>query len=346
MKLQGLMCKSKIIEGNESISKDDIIQVLTIIQNHRDDAYRKVNEEQIMAYYELGRFLSNKIKEEKWGSQVINDLAGKISAFYPELKGFTRSGLYRMVQFYETYCDNVIVAPLVRQISWTNNIVIFSHKSSLEEKEFYIRLCIKNNYSKRELERQIASHYYERYMLSGDTKESNVPVVGEEDCPDSRILDTYCLEFLNLPNNYSEKDLQKSIIENLKDFILEIGKDFTFVAKEFRVSVGDQDNYIDLLFYNRRYQCLVAFELKVTKFIPEYVSKMNFYLEALDREYKMPNENPSIGIILCSGVNKTIVEYATARSVSPAYIATYSTELIDEELLKRKIDEYQRIFKK
>ena len=146
--------------------------------------------------------------------------------------------------------------------------------------------------------------------------------------------------------NYSEKDLQKSIIENLKDFILEIGKDFTFVAKEFRISVGDQDNFIDLLFYNRRYQCLVAFELKVTKFIPEYVSKMNFYLEALDREYKMPNENPSIGIILCSDVNKTIVEYATARTVSPAYIATYSTKLIDEELLKRKLNEYQRIFKK
>ena len=299
-----------------------------------------------MAYFELGRFLSNKIKEAEWGSRAIESLAKTISQFYPELKGFTRSGLYRMIQFYETYCDNIIVAPLVRQISWTNNIVIFSHQSPIEEKEFYIRLCIKNNYSKRELERQIASHYYERYVLSGDTKESNIPIVGEEDCPNSRIMDTYCLEFLNLPNNYSEKDLQKSIIENLKDFILEIGKDFTFVAKEFRISVGDQDNFIDLLFYNRRYQCLVAFELKVTKFIPEYVSKMNFYLEALDREYKMPNENPSIGIILCSDVNKTIVEYATARTVSPAYIATYSTKLIDEELLKRKLNEYQRIFKK
>lgn len=346
MKDEMVISNSKTLEKDVLIKQEDIIQVLSIIKSHRDNAYRKANEEQIMAYFELGNFLSNKIKEAEWGSRAIESLAKTIAQFYPELKGFTRSGLYRMIQFYETYSDNVIVAPLVRQISWTNNIVIFSHQSSIEEKEFYIRLCIKNNYSKRELERQIASHYYERYVLSGDTKESNIPIVGEEDCPNSRILDTYCLEFLNLPNNYSEKDLQKSIIENLKDFILEIGKDFTFVAKEFRISVGDQDNYIDLLFYNRRFQCLVAFELKVTKFIPEYVSKMNFYLEALDREYKMANENPSIGIILCTDVNKTIVEYATARTVSPAYIATYSTELIDEELLKRKLNEYQRIFKK
>lgn len=346
MKDEMLISNSKTLEKDGLIKQEDIIQVLSIIKSHRDNAYRKANEEQIMAYFELGKFLSNKIKEAEWGSKAIERLAEEINLAFPESKSISKRGLYRMIQFYETYAGNEIVSPLVSQISWTNNIVIFSHQSSLEEKEFYIRLCIKNNYSKRELERQIASHYYERYVLSGDTKESNIPIVGEEDCPNSRILDTYCLEFLDLPNNYAEKDLQKSIIENLKDFILEIGKDFTFVAKEFRISVGDQDNYIDLLFYNRRFQCLVAFELKVTKFIPEYVSKMNFYLEALDREYKMPNENPSIGIILCSDVNKTIVEYATARTVSPAYIATYSTELIDEELLKRKLNEYQRIFKK
>lgn len=346
MKEEMLMSNCKTKEKDDLLKQEDIIQVLSIIKSHRDNAYRKANEEQIMAYFELGKFLSNKIKEAKWGSKTIERLAEEINIAFPETKSVSKRSFYRMIQFYETYAGNEIVSPLVSQISWTNNIVIFSHQSSIEEKVFYIRLCIKNNYSKRELERQIGSHYYERYMLSGDTKESDVPIVGEDDCPNSRILDTYCLEFLDLPKNYSEKDLKESIIENLKDFILEIGKDFTFVAKEFRVSVGDQDNYIDLLFYNRRYQCLVAFELKVTKFIPEYVSKMNFYLEALDREYKMPNENPSIGIILCSGVNKTIVEYATARTVSPAYIATYSTELIDEELLKRKLDEYQRIFKK
>ncbi len=346
MKDEMLISNCKTIEKDDLLKQEDIIQVLSIIKSHRDNAYRKANEEQIMAYFELGKFLSNKIKEAKWGSKTIERLAEEINLALPATKSVSKRGLYRMIQFFETYAGNEIVSPLVSQISWTNNIVIFSHQSSLEEKEFYIRLCIKNNYSKRELERQIASHYYERYVLSGDTKESNIPIVGEDDCPNSRILDTYCLEFLDLPKNYSEKDLKESIIDNLKDFILEIGKDFTFVAKEFRVSVGGQDNYIDLLFYNRRFQCLVAFELKVTKFIPEYISKMNFYLEALDREYKMPNENPSIGIILCSDVNKTIVEYATARSVSPAYIATYSTELIDEELLKRKLNEYQKIFKK
>ncbi|MCQ2802037.1 MAG: PDDEXK nuclease domain-containing protein [Bacilli bacterium] len=346
MKQELLPINSEIVQKDNAIDNKDIIQVLSIIQNHRDNAYRKANEEQILAYFELGKFLSNKIKEKQWGTKVIEMLAQKISKVYPELIGFTRSGLYRMIQFYETYRDNIIVSPLVRQISWTNNILIFSHKSSMEEKEFYIRLCIKNNYSKRELERQIASHYYERYMLSGDTTENKLPIVGEEDCPNTRILDTYCLEFLDLPNKYSEKDLQTAIVENLKDFILEIGKDFTFIAKEFRVSVGNTDNYIDLLFYNRAFQCLVAFELKIDKFIPEYISKMNFYLEALDREYKRPNENPSIGIILCTDVNKTVVEYATARSTSPAYVSSYSTKLIDEKLLKQKLTEYQKIFNK
>ena len=170
MKDEMLISNSESLEKDGLIKQEDIIQVLSIIQSHRDNAYRKVNEEQIMAYFELGKFLSNKIKEAEWGSRAIESLAKTIAQFYPEIKGFTRSGLYRMIQFYETYSDNIIVAPLVRQISWTHNIVIFSHQSLIEEKEFYIRLCIKNNYSKRELERQIASHYYERYVLSGDTK--------------------------------------------------------------------------------------------------------------------------------------------------------------------------------
>lgn len=326
-------------------NKLDFSAIFGIIQEHRQNAYRKINEELVTMYYEIGAYLSQKIKNEKWGNKTITLLSNRIREQYPTLTGFDRSGLYRMVQFYETYCENEIVAPLVRQISWTNNVLIFSHKSSLEEKEFYIRLCIKNNYSKRELQRQIESHYYERYLLSNENAlESLEPVVGEEDIPNTRLLDQYSLEFLDLPNNFKEKDLKNAIMNNLKDFILEIGKDFSFVDQEHRITVGGEDFYIDLLFYNRAYSCLVAIELKVDKFQPEFVSKMDFYLAALDKYEKKENENPSVGIILCTSKNDSVVELSTSRSASPTAISTYSTDLIDTELLKKKLIEYQEMF--
>ncbi len=326
------------------VDNDSITTIVKLIETHREKAYRKVNEELVTMYYEIGNYLSNKVKSEKWGSKAMDNIAKNIKEKYPTLKGFDRAGLYRMMQFYETYKDNEIVAPLVRQISWTNNMIIFSHKSPIEEKEFYLRLCIKNNYSKRELERQIASHYYERYILSdGNALESTTARVGEDDYPNTRILDQYSLEFLDLPNNYSEKDLRKSIVSNLKDFILEIGNDFTFIGEEYRIQVGDCDFYIDLLFYNRSYSCLVAFELKIDKFEPEYVSKMNFYLEALDRQEKKGNENPSVGIILCASKNDTVVEYSMARNTSPLLISEYSTKLIDKNILENKVIEIRKI---
>lgn len=180
-------------------------------------------------------------------------------------------------------------------------MLILQGTKTIEEKEFYIRLCIKNNYSKRELHRQIQSHYNERFWLSnGNALENLEPVVGEEDYPNTKLLYVYSLEFFDLPNNYKEKDLKSAITSNLKVFILEIGKDFSFVGKEYRIKVGGRDFYIDLLFYNRAYSCLVAFELKICEFEPEYLSKMNFYLEALDRQERKEGENPSVGIILCS----------------------------------------------
>ena len=323
----------------------DFIELINLIDTHRQNAYRKINEELVTMYYEIGSYLSNKVKNEKWGSKTIEILAKYIQNTFPTLKGFTRSGLYRMMQFYETYKDNEIVSPLVSQISWTNNIIIFSHPSTIEEKEFYIRLCIKNNYSKRELERQIDSHYFERYMLSdGNAKESILPVEEEDDYPNTRILDQYSLEFLDLPNNYSEKDLQSAIVDNLKDFILEIGRDFSFIGKEFRVTVGDTDYYIDLVFYNRTYRCLVAFELKIKEFNPGYISKMDLYLEALDRYYKKENENPSIGIILCTSKKDAEVEFATSRTTSPTLVSIYQTEIINKKALENKLLEYRRLY--
>ena len=214
----------------------------------------------------------------------------------------------------------------------------------MEEKEFYIRMCIKNNYSARELDRQISSGYFHRYMISdGQANQSIIKSIGEEDYPNTKILDTYSLEFLDLPNNYSEKDLKKAIVSNMKDFILEIGKDFTYVGEEYRVQVGNQDFYIDLLFYNRALSCLVAFELKIDDFKPEYISKMDFYLEALDRQEKKKNENPSVGVILCAGKDKQVVEYAISRTISPTMVSQYTLELIDKKLLEEKLREINNI---
>ncbi len=188
------------------------------------------------------------------------------------------------------------MTPLLTQLSWSNHLLIMSGCKSNMEREFYMRLCIKEGYSKRELERQINSGYYERYMLSKE-KLLPEPIKGLKENP---FLDSYVIEFLDLPKNFKESDLRKGLIQNMKDFILEVGKDFTFIDEEYRVQVGGEDFRIDLLFFHRGLQCLVAFELKIGKFKPEYISKMDFYLEALDRQKKKENENPSVGMILCA----------------------------------------------
>lgn len=286
-------------------------------------------------YYEVGKYLSELCSNSKFGDKVINDVEMYISKNNPTIKGFNRRGLYRMKQFYELYKDDELVTPLVTQISWTNHLIIMSGCKTKEERLFYIKLCIKENYSKRELERQIDSAYYQRYLLSVNKPLPEVvPNVVK-----GNILDTYVLEFLDLPEQYTENNLKKAIIGNLKSFILEFGKDFTFIREEYRVQVGGQDFYIDLLFYNRALSCLVAIELKIGKFKPEHIGQLNFYLEALDRDVKKTNENPSVGVILCATKDDAVVEYALSRSMSPTMVAEYTLKLPDKKLLENKLRE-------
>jgi len=221
------------------------------------------------------------------------------------------------------------LSALLTQICWTNHLTIMSKAKTIEERRFYITLCIKESYSSRELERQIESGYYERYMLSKE-KLLPEPMKGLKENP---FLDSYVIEFLDLPKNFKEADLRKGLIQNMKEFILEVGKDFTFVDDEFKVQVGGEDFRIDLLFYHRGLQCLVAFELKIGKFKPEYISKMDFYLEALDRQKKKENENPSVGMILCASKDDEVVEYAMSRTMSPMMVAEYKLQLPDKEVL-------------
>jgi predicted nuclease of restriction endonuclease-like (RecB) superfamily len=269
---------------------------------------------------------------------VVDGLAQYIEENHSEFKGFNRRGLYRMKQFYETYCFNKKVSPLVTQISWTNHLLILSKTKTDEEKEFYIRLSFKEKYSKRDLERQIDSGYYERTMLS---KKKVSPLVTQIHPQAPELFkDTYVLDFLSLPDTHSEMDLQHNVVANLKSFILEFGRDFSFIGQEYRIQVGKNDYFIDLLFFHRALRCLVMFELKIDDFKPEYLGKLSFYLEALDRDVKKPNENPSVGIILCKSKDDEIVEYALSRNLSPALIAEYKTKLIPKKVLEKKLHEF------
>jgi predicted nuclease of restriction endonuclease-like (RecB) superfamily len=312
----------------------DIIQ---LIKQSRTNAIRAVNAELINLYWNIGEYISKKIEQSEWGDSVVTELANFIQTYEPEIKGFSDKNIWRMKQFYETYKDFPKLSPLVREISWTNNLLIFSRCKTIEEMEFYLKIVKQENYSKRELDRQISASFFERTMI-GNSKLS--PAVRENNNDFSNAFkDSYVFEFLNLPDPHSESDLQRGLVRQMKNFILELGKDFLFIGEEYKLQVGNSDFYIDLLFYHRGLQCLVAFELKADKFKPDHLGQLNFYLEALDRDVKKSNENPSIGVLLCKDKDSEVVEYALSRSLSPTMVSEYKTKLPDKKLLQQKLHE-------
>ena len=321
------------------IEKNEFGDLINIIEESRSNAIKAINKELILMYWKVGEYLHNLIEKSSFGDKVIDDVAKYVKKNNPTLKGFTKRGLYRMKQFYETYVDDEFVSPLVTQISWTNHLLILSGSKSKEERHFYLMMCIAEKYSKRELERQMDSAYFERYMLSNH---NYLPTTVSKDIRSS-ILDTYVLDFLDLPKHFSENDLRKSIVSNLKDFLLEFGRDFTFVGEEYKIQIGNQDFYIDLLFYHRKLMCLVPIELKTGKFKPEYVGQINFYLEALDRNVKKEFENPSVGILLCASKDDTVVEYALSRSMSQMLVSNYTLELPDKKVLETRLKEIANV---
>ncbi|KAF2332639.1 PDDEXK nuclease domain-containing protein [Flavobacterium nitrogenifigens] len=312
-------------------------EITSLIKQTRINTLKIVNAELISLYWNIGQYIYTKIEEASWGQSVVKQLANHIQDTEPELKGFSDKNLWRMKQFYEAYKDFPKLSPLVREISWTNNLLIFSRTKTIEEKEFYLKISKQESYSKRELDRQISASLFERTML-GNSKLS--PLLREIDSDiTNSFKDNYIFEFLNLPDSHNESDLQKALVNQMKNFILELGKDFLFIDKEYKLQVGNSDFYIDLLFYHRGLQCLVAFELKTDKFKPEHLGQLNFYLEALDRDVKKQNENPSIGILLCKDKDNEVVEYALSRSLSPTLVSEYKTQLPDKKLLEKKLHE-------
>jgi len=321
----------------ELSQQQNFSEIVLMIRQAQYNAIKSVNREMIDLYWNVGQYISSQLEAAKWGESVVKELASYLAKTEPDLKGFSDKNLWRMKQFYETYKDFPKLSPLVREISWTNNMLIFSRSKNIEEMNFYLNMSKNERYSKRELDRQISAGLYERTMI-GNTKLS--PLV-REIYPDvaNSFKDSYVLEFLGLPESHDESELQRGLIKQMKNFILELGKDFLFVGEEYRVQVGNSDFYIDLLFFHRGLQCLIAFELKADKFKPEHLGQLNFYLEALDRDVKKPNENPSIGILLCKDKDTEVVEYALSRYLSPTMVSEYQTQLPDKKILQRKLQE-------
>lgn len=316
--------------------------IATLIADAKQRAYQAVNHELVTLYWNIGEYVHQQVASKAWGKSVVQALATFIAQSEPNIKGFSAQNLWRMKQFYETYKDEPKLSALLREVTWTSNTIVFTSCKTMQEREFYLHLILKERLSSRELERQIDASYYERVML-GNTQLTKVQQVLPQDITNV-FKDSYVLELLHLPEKHHEKDLQKAIAQNITKFLLEFGRDFAFMGNEYPLQVGNQDFAIDLLFYHRKLRCLVAIELKIERFKPEHLGQLNFYLEALDRDIKTEVENPSIGILLCKGKDNTVVEYALSRSLSPTLVADYETKLPNKALLQQKWREILNLF--
>lgn len=316
----------------------DFTEITQLIGAARQRAYQAVNTALIDLYWQVGAYLSGKIKAAEWGEGVVEQLAQHLARTQPGLRGFSAQNIWRMRQFHEAYSGQEKLSPLVRELPWTHNLIILSQSKQPEEREFYLRLAVRERWSKRELERQFKAALFERSVLTP----AKVSAVLAQNHPQAQQLfkDSYMVEFLDLPASHAESDLHRSLLLRLRDFLLELGRDFCFVGSEYPLQVGQRDFALDLLFFHRGLNCLVAIELKVDRFEPEHLGKLGFYLEALDRDHKKPHENPAIGLLLCASKDDEVVEYALSRSLSPALVAQYQTQLPDKKLLQAKLHEF------
>ena len=312
--------------------------IVRLIDAARQRAFQAVNTALIELYWQVGEHISRKIAAAEWGDGVVDRLAAHIARTHPGLRGFTRRNLFRMRQFYEAYQPAEFVPALLAQIPWTHHLVILGQSRSPEEREFYLRLVARERWPSRELERQFKLALFERVVA----QPPKVSAALTQMHPDATgaFKDAYMLEFLGLPAGHSEADLHAGLLARLREFLIELGRDFCFVGSEFPVQVGGRDFALDLLFFHRGLNCLVAIELKVGRFEPEYLGKLAFYVEALDRDVKKPHENPAIGVLLCASKDDEVVEYALSRTASPALIAEYQTQLPDKALLQAKLHEF------
>jgi predicted nuclease of restriction endonuclease-like (RecB) superfamily len=327
-----------MMEPIDSALEKSFVEVVEMIQSAKQTVMQTVNAQLVELYWQVGAYISQKLEQSEWGDAVVQQLADYLARTQPGLRGFTQRNLFRMLKFYQVYRGDAKVTPLVSLLPWTHNLIILNQSKRSEEREFYLRLAIQEKWSKRELERQFKAALFERSVLN-PVKVTPLVTQSHPNVLDV-FRDAYVLEFLDLPEQHTEADLHGGLLRQLKDFLIELGRDFCFVGSEYPLQVGGRDFALDLLFFHRGLNCLVAVELKVGRFEPEYLGKLNFYLEALDRDERKPHEKPAIGVLLCASKDDEVVEYALNRSLSPALIAEYQTQLPDKALLQAKLHEF------
>ena len=321
------------------ISPDhDFMAVVQLIESARQRASRAVNTELIDLYWAVGKYVSQKLSTDAWGKGTVEALADYIQRHQPGFRGFSAKNIWRMRQFYEAYRDTPILSTLLRELPWSAHLHVLTRSKYPEEREFYLRTATEQRWSVREVARQMDNQLFARTI----TEPVKMAKALQEAQPQagSNFKDCYYLEFLGLPQEHAEADLHRALMQHLGRFLTELGRDFCFVGSEFPLQVGGQDFALDLLFYHRGLNCLVAIELKTVRFSPEHLGQLNFYLEALDRDHKKAHENPAIGLLLCASKDDEVVEYALSRSLSPALVAQYQTQLPDKKLLQAKLHEF------
>jgi predicted nuclease of restriction endonuclease-like (RecB) superfamily len=286
-------------------------------------ALQKVNTELIHLYWDIGKMIFQAQSKKGWGEAVVESLASDLQSELAGASGFSVRNLYLMRDFFNTYNGNKILQPLVAEIGWTHNMVILQSCKIPEEREFYIRMTKRFGWSKNILKLQIESNAFLKAAKGQQNFEKALPAEKSAQAL-LAIKDEYTFDFLELASEHNEREFENALVARVGKFLTEMGGKFAFVGNQYRINVGGDDFFIDLLLYHRGLQCLVAIELKVVDFKPEFAGKMQFYLAALNKQEKMPHEKPAIGIILCKGKNRTVVEYALAQSSHPLGVASYS----------------------
>ena len=292
------------------------------VRSAQYEALKTVNKALLALYWNIGRLIAQRQRSEGWGKSIVERLAEDLQREFPGIRGFSVQNLWYMRQFYVEYSDSEKLQPLVGEISWSKNLVIMARCKDPLEREFYIRMTRKFGWSRNVLIHQIENQSYEKSLL-GQTNFNKALTPEQRAQASLAVRDEYAFDFLELGEQHSERELERALIARIEDFLRAMGGLFAYIGSQYRLEVDDREYFVDLLLFHRRLKCLVAIELKVGEFQPEYVGKMQFYLTALDRQAREGDEGPSIGIILCKEKSRTVVEYALHEASKPIGVATY-----------------------
>lgn len=319
-------------KNNQLTQSKNYLKVLNEIINKarlaKSNAVKSVNSELVKLYWSIGKILDSKITNEKWGTSIVDSLVKDLQKEFKGSLGFSKSNLYSMVNFYQTYKNPKIIQTLSGKLSWSHLNLIISKCASEKERAFYLKQAIEHNWSVKILDHQIDLQSFKKTKNVQSNFKKSLPKSSQKIISNT-AKDEYVFDFLDLQEDFSEKQLEDALLLKVNKFLIEMGGVFTFVGNQYRLTVDGDDFFIDILLFHRKLQCLVAIELKIGEFKPEYAGKMQFYLTSLNETVKQPFENPSIGIILCKSKKRTIVEYALKEAKQPIAVSTYklTTEL-------------------